>query len=162
MARRGLCEAGHDSLVIACEGSQVLAVVGYAAAAGGSLDSETQQCIRRNCRAPLCAMEHWNPILFTCMAWTFLDYLPPNGVPVVATLHLPPSWSMPRFFAAAATNLAAFVSASQQDACPKERVCCHSFEWSSENLRETCEEADFALRAWRICPENGLCIALKT
>jgi len=104
-------------------------------------------------------MEHWNPDLIHLHGVDFLDYLPPNGVPVVATLHLPPSWyRCPRFCAAAATNLAALRFRIAAEDVPK-RSASAAFlsNGVSENLRrDHVKKRNFALALGRICPEKGL------
>jgi glycosyltransferase involved in cell wall biosynthesis len=94
----------------------------------------------------------------------FHHYLPPPGMPVLVTLHLPPDWYPPEVFRLQRpdTWLHA-VSASQHRACPP----CHNLLPPVENgvpvdrLPLPLTRRRFALVLGRICPEKNQHAALE-
>src|SRR5215207_2123353 len=90
---RALVKAGHRSLVVAAESSRV----------AGSLipvptvdrlvdDGGWQRAHARHREAIAGALERIRVDLVHLHGIDFLAYIPPPGVPVLVTLHLPPSW----------------------------------------------------------------------
>ena len=86
---RALVAAGHRSIVIACEGSSVAGELLAIAAPNGPLDGEATKlahaAVQRWLACTPADVVHLHGVDFAC-------YLPPPGPPVLATLHLPPSW----------------------------------------------------------------------
>ncbi len=96
-------------------------------------------------------------------ALDFHAYLPPAGVPVLATLHLPIDWYPKHIFHEKRKNCYLnCVSASQQLSCPPSDVVVphvpngidvRSFEYESA-------KQGYLLGLGRICPEKGFHLAL--
>jgi glycosyltransferase involved in cell wall biosynthesis len=160
-------EAGHRSLVIACEGSQVAGELIAVAASRGPLDGAAIAAARaRHRRAIADALRRERVDLVHMHGVDFDCYLPAEGVPVLATLHCPPAW-----YSAAAlrpgrpgTYLNA-VSTGQH---------LQLMKAPSPNLVEPIENGvplqalagsyrkrPFALMLSRIAPEKGVHLAVK-
>jgi hypothetical protein len=95
-----LVRAGARSLVLACEGSQVAGKLLPVAVPEGSLTDETRTRVAERLRPEIediVAREHVDLVHFHGIG--FARSLPDNDTPVLATLHLPPSWYAPEVFA---------------------------------------------------------------
>jgi glycosyltransferase involved in cell wall biosynthesis len=117
---RGLVRAGHQSLVIAPEGSHAEGMLIPIRWRGGVLDEAARREAQVEQRAAVvAALERWPVDLVHMHGLDFLEALPPRGIPVLATLHLPPSWYPPEVFRLErpGTYLNC-VSATQEAACP--------------------------------------------
>src|SRR5438874_6100772 len=96
---RALTEAGHHSLVIAAEGSEVRGTLIPSPPVDGTLDPEVRkwgekvhkQLIRDTLSRYAVDLVHMHSL-------DFHRYLPEPGTPTLATLHLPPDWYPPRIF----------------------------------------------------------------
>lgn len=165
---RALAEAGHCSLVIACEGSRAFGTLlpTPAPPSGAVLDDQAKMQAWANHRAAIeQALETYPVDVVHLHGIDFGAYLPASDVPVLATLHLPPSWYPSEIWhlGRANTHLHA-VSQSQHDACPP----------SAQNLlpqipngvpvaelsRHRHARRNFALTLGRVCPEKNLHTAL--
>src|SRR5512141_2354772 len=115
-----LTTRGHRSLVVAPQGSQVAGELFPIPYISGPFDDTARHD----------AWEHQRTAIQTALSTTHIDlvhmhgvdfyeYLPPPGVPVLVTLHLPPDWYPSRVFRLdrPATFLHC-VSVSQARACP--------------------------------------------
>jgi glycosyltransferase involved in cell wall biosynthesis len=163
---RALAARGHCSIVIACAGSRVADVLMPVRRAEGPL-TEAQICVAhaRHRAAIAHALVRWQVDLVHMHGCDFYDYLPPPGVPVLATLHLPPSWYPQKVFAShrPATFLNC-VSSSQGAACPPAAyllpaipngIDLDAFPDAAARRR------NFALVVGRICPEKGVHLAIR-
>lgn len=162
---RALTRAGHESLVIACEGSEVQGslvptrrweqTLDEAACreAANSHREAIQQCLSRQS----IDLVHLHGI-------DFLQYLPPPGVPVLVTLHLPPSWYPAAVFRLERPQtFLNCVSRTQQHACPD---CPQMLPVIANGVPDEFFEArhlkgNFAVSLGRICPEKGFHLALE-
>src|SRR4051812_32664925 len=82
MLDRGLCRAGHESFVVACDGSQVSGKLLATEATSGVLDPGTQRRVRLAYRDAIAqAIGRWKPDLVHLHGIDFPQYLPPAGVP---------------------------------------------------------------------------------
>jgi glycosyltransferase involved in cell wall biosynthesis len=93
----------------------------------------------------------------------FLEYLPPAGVPVVVTLHLPLSWYPARAFSLARSNsYLVCVSESQKhkglSAAARCRVIRNGIR--VEDYDPASEKGNYVVALGRICEEKGFHIAL--
>ncbi len=85
--------AGHRSLVLAPAGSRCFGLLIPGPAVPGVLDLQMQERVRHSYRETLQkVLARFAVDVVHLHGLDFLDYLPPAGVPVVLTLHLPPSW----------------------------------------------------------------------
>jgi glycosyltransferase involved in cell wall biosynthesis len=93
---RALVAAGHRSIVIAPEGSEVagelVAIPAVPAVIGDAERAEAQAAVRTR-MAELIGRERID--LVHLHGIDFPDYLPAPGPPVVTTLHMPPDWYAP-------------------------------------------------------------------
>src|SRR5690349_13342850 len=114
-----LVRAGHQSLVIACEGSKPCGTLFPIHIAGATL-AETLESTDAQQRATIKQILRELPVDVVHMhSLNFLKYLPEENVPVVTTLHLPPSYYAPEAFALRRPRTFLHcVSQSQRRACP--------------------------------------------
>jgi glycosyltransferase involved in cell wall biosynthesis len=160
---RALRRSGHQSLVLACEGSAVAGELLTIPRTDGQLDTLARSCIWRDVRAALAlAIESHQPDLIHLHGLDFAEYLPPPGLPAIATLHLPPSWYDERVFALTRPRTWLHcVSHSQQAACPATPYLLPfipngvSPDLPCPGIRKQA----FALALGRICPEKGFHLA---
>jgi glycosyltransferase involved in cell wall biosynthesis len=159
---RALVAAGHRSLVIAPEGSRVAGELRAIPAVNGPISDEDGRRIRAAVAervAEVAARER--PDVVHLHGIDFFSYLPPEGPPVLVTLHLPLDWYPPEALAPARprTHLHPVSSAQAATAPPGVRL-----EAPIENgvdipdLRVRKRSYAFALG--RICPEKGFDDAL--
>jgi len=159
-----LVAAGHRSLVVACEGSCTAGTLIPTAAAIGPIDeSQRQRTFAEHRRNIAEALKDYRVDVVHMHGIDFYEYLPPPGIPVLVTLHLPPSWYPPEIFRLnrPATFLHC-VSRSQRRACPSSDALLAEIE-NGVPVRELefhCGKRDFALAVGRICPEKNLHAAL--
>src|ERR1044072_1786337 len=111
--------AGHQSLVIACEGSQTRGTLFPIRVHGSSL-AETLESTDAQQRATITEVLRELPVDVVHMhGLNFLKYMPPEDVPVVPTLHLPPSYYPPEIFSLRRPKTFLHcVSQSQRRSCP--------------------------------------------
>lgn len=87
---RALSDAGHRSIVIATAGSCVTGRLSAIPAAQGMLDARQRTCAYEAVRTTMSEILAREPIdLVHLHGLDFFEYLPPPGVPVLITLHLP-------------------------------------------------------------------------
>lgn len=158
-----LARAGHQSLVLACEGSE----------ATGRLFS-TPACSEPG--DELVRQQHWQEyalrIAEICQDWRvdlvhyhgidFYKYLPPGNVPALVTLHLPLSWYPPPVLMAARPNTWFHcVSRSQMAQCPPGVELLPVIENGVSGYfgEKRFRKRDYVLSLGRICPEKGYHLA---
>ena len=164
MLDRALTEAGHRSLVIAAEGSQVRGKLIASPPARGMIDQAARQrsqnvharLIRETLAAEAVDLVHMHSL-------DFHAYLPDSGTPTLATLHLPPDWYPPHIFHLERPNTYLnCVSLSQEKACPPSPLLVPAVTngVDVERIDGRSPRQDFALSLGRICPEKGFHFAL--
>lgn len=160
----GLVRAGHRSLVIACAGSEVsgtlLAVPAPPASIGEVAWREAHEAYRRRIAE---ALSRWPVDVIHCHGLDFERYLPPPGVPLLATLHLPPNWYAPSIFRIdRPRTYLNCVSEAQRRACPPGAVLPpvvpNGVPVGAFAARRA--KRHFAFALGRICPEKGFHLAL--
>ncbi|WP_448188027.1 glycosyltransferase [Azospirillum sp. sgz301742] len=161
---RALVAAGHRSLVVACEGSRVAGTLLPVPAPPDRIDEAATAAQHAAVRRAIHEALVLHPVgLVHLHGIDFAAYLPPPGVPVLVTLHLPPGWYPPDIFAPARpdTHLVC-VSASQQRACPPGAPLLpyigNGVDIDRLSIRLT--KRRFALTLGRVCPEKGFHLAL--
>jgi glycosyltransferase involved in cell wall biosynthesis len=162
---RGLVRRGLRSLVIACEGSSTDGTLLPVNAPPASIDATAWARAHAACRSGIAAALARFPVDVIHMhGIDFNAYLPGGDVPVLATLHLPPSWypvgSLPPDRPNIHFNC---VSAAQQRSCPPgidlepaipNGVPLPAFLPSHRKRR-------FVLMLGRICAEKGFHLGLE-
>lgn len=165
MLDRGLEREGHESYVVACEGSEVRGQLMATPLPKGTFDGAARDATWRAYKSAIdCALKRWQPDVAHFHGLDFPRYLPERGVPAIATLHLPPSWYEARVFAMErARTWIHCVSQSQEDACPAaENLLPHIANGVSEDLpARGVRRRGFALSLGRICPEKGFHFAFE-
>lgn len=161
-----LVAAGHQSIVVAGEGSRT---AGSLIVTDGPAGPITEAGRRRTWD------QHRNNIALVLASHAvdlvhmhgvdFSQYLPPSGrVPVLVTLHLPPSWYAPPVFQLARRDVYLHcVSHSQHRACPLSARLLPPIENGVpvRALDCRCRKRRFAIALGRICPEKNMHVALE-
>jgi hypothetical protein len=156
---------GGNSLVVACEGSDITGTLISGPQIKGVLTKDKQECVWREYRDCIQAALQWFPVdLIHLHGIDFFEYLPVTTIPKLITLHLPLSWYPTNVFTwpAEANVFLHCVSRSQQRGCPRSGCMLPPIENGvcvpPEPPRVS--KADFVLSLGRICPEKGFHIAL--
>ena len=163
---QAIVRAGHRSLVVACDGSRTEGTLVPVPWASGSFDGEVQAAMHERFRLCLAdAVRRWDVDLVHMHGVDFFHCLPPDGVPMLATLHLPPAWYPPEIYALdrGATYLNC-VSPSQRRDCPPSALLVDTIENGVPVERlggVRTRKRDFVLALGRVCPEKGFHLALE-
>lgn len=161
---RALVDRGHTSLVIACAGSKIAGRLIEIPAASGDLgDAERSTAQRATLAAIRTALSRHSIDLVHMHGVDFHAYLPPPGVPVLATLHLPLHFYPPQ--ALRPTRPQTFlhcVSDAQRRTAPADVLLLPAIENGVDvDLFEPRRKREFALFLGRICPEKGVHLAIE-
>src|SRR5205814_262430 len=154
--------AGHQSIVIACEGSKTCGTLFPIRISGSSL-AETLESTDEQQRLAIKRILHEYAVDVVHMhGLNFLKYMPTEDVPVVATLHLPPSYYPPEaFHLTRPKTFLHCVSWSQRRSCPQDTQLLPDIENGvPSNGRRTHAKRKFCLALGRICPEKGFHLAI--
>jgi len=162
-----LSVGGHRSIVLACAGSVSAGQLHALPAPGDGLISAE---VRRRAHAAQRRaigeiLERHRVDIIHMHGIDFAAYLPPPGIPLLITLHVPLSWySRDDLFPARPETYFNCVSARQQGECPaglallpyvENGVATELFAAQQPKRRR------FALALGRICPEKGFHLALE-
>ena len=161
-----LVEAGHRSLVAACDGSRVRGrLFSFACPPAGSItQKEKDEATARLRGAIWKAVQEERIDLVHMHGLDFPWTLPAAGLPVLATLHLPPAWYPEWTYTLErpATWLNC-VSRAQREAAPSVPYMLPPIANGvpvGELGRARPRRGDYALCLARVCPEKGLHLAL--
>jgi glycosyltransferase involved in cell wall biosynthesis len=161
---RALTAAGHHSVVIAAEGSKVQGTLIASPRAINRLDDSAREWGRRVHRQLLYdTLDRYPVDLIHMHSLDFHRYLPSCGIPVLATLHLPPDWYPAEIFNSDQSHFYMnCVSRTQQQACPSSRRPLELIPngVDVDRLEVDVPKRGFALSLGRICPEKGFHFAL--
>ncbi len=159
-----LTRAGHDSVVMASEGSVAEGILISMPKPAGRLDETARKRIHENYRDAIAQLlKRWRFDVIHMHGLDFHEYLPPCGVPTLVTLHLPPHWYSPHIFEMSRPNTYFHcVSETQRRACPP---CSNLLPVVENGVAEEMFSAHhakrgFAMSLGRICPEKGFHLAL--
>src|SRR5947199_2537879 len=158
-----LVEGGHCSIVLACEGSQTRGELVSVPRRKGPLDANVVCRAReQHARAIGELLGCRNIDLVHLHGVDFHTYLPAPGIPVLATLHLPPDW-YPReaLDPARPDTWLQCVSARQHASCGHNPKLVAPIENGVPvgPFRPSAKR-NFALVLSRICPEKGVHVAI--
>jgi glycosyltransferase involved in cell wall biosynthesis len=158
--------AGHRSIVIAAEGSRVRGTLQSVPAVTGAIDDAQRRLAWATHKLAIAEVLRRERIDAIHMhGLDFHAYLPPPGnVPIVVTLHLPPSWYEPGVLAHSREDLhLVCVSRAQREACPAEAPVAATIPNGVpvEALQATVHKRAYAMALGRICPEKNLHVALE-
>jgi glycosyltransferase involved in cell wall biosynthesis len=161
---RALVEAGHESIVIAADGSSVRGALVASPKARGEIDESERRWARKLHKRLIEDTLAAYPIDMIHMhSLDFHEYLPRTTLPILATLHLPPDWYPPSVFRSQRENLYLnCVSTSQHRACPRSARLLAPVPNGIDVARLNCRpgKRNYALAMGRICPEKGFHFAL--
>jgi glycosyltransferase involved in cell wall biosynthesis len=164
MLDRALVAAGHRSLVVACEGSRVCGALRATPRSSGMLTPAARAAAHAAHRREIaCAMKAWPIDVVHFHGLDFAEYMPPPGVPVLATLHLPPSWYPGSVFALERPDTYLHcVSDSQRRACPSSPLLLPTIPngVDVDHFRHRWRKRGFVAALGRICPEKGFHFAI--
>jgi len=115
-----LSQSGHESFVMACEGSVTEGILLATPPPSQILDEAERHRIHEQYRFTLQSfLEKWPIDLIHMHGADFYEYLPSSSVPVLATLHLPvDQYPETIFHLGRPQTFLQCVSAPQRDACP--------------------------------------------
>lgn len=159
-----LVNAGHHSMVIACEQSYVRGELLAIPRVSGSYDQHAMRIAHEHCRRAIGeALTKWSIDVVHMHGVDFHEYLPPAGVSVLATLHLPVSWYPPQIFhSTRQPTLLNCVSEAQHRDCP---ACEYLLPPIPNGVEipfvRRSKTPEYALAMGRICPEKGFHLALE-
>lgn len=159
-----LVEARHHSLVVACQGSVTAGRLLATPESAASLDQSAKEAAYFRHREQIeVALKNWPIDLIHFHGVDFLNYLPTTSVPMLATLHLPPSFYPEKMFRSTLPNLHLHcVSRTQRRKCPPSpRLLPEIPNGVPVDLnRPLSPKEDYVLALGRICPEKGFHVAL--
>jgi glycosyltransferase involved in cell wall biosynthesis len=160
-----LVRSGHTSIVVACEGSTPAGeLVATPREEGMITDAVRERAWREHRAAIRRALERYPVDLVHMHGIDFHRYLPALGVPVLATLHLPPSWYPADVFRVGRPETYLHcVSSAQRRACPPGAGLLPELPNGIpvDALAARHAKRGFALMLGRICPEKGFHRALE-
>jgi glycosyltransferase involved in cell wall biosynthesis len=161
---QALVRGGHRSIVVACAGSVTAGALVAVPRTAGAITEAARRLARGRHRAAIeRALRRWPVDLVHMHGVDFCDYLPSPGLPLLATLHLPPEWYPPAAFSPARPNTFLHcVSAAQSARCPPGAFLLPAIPNGVpvEALTARHARRGFALALGRICPEKGFHHAL--
>jgi glycosyltransferase involved in cell wall biosynthesis len=159
-----LVRAGHRSIMIACAGSTPAGTLVGVPAVDEPLDDDRITQARERHRRAICdVLDACRVDLVHMHGVDFHAYLPPPGVPVLVTLHLPVAC-----YPAAALRPSRpdtwlhCVSATQHATCPPGEHLLPPIEngVAVDEFSHPYRRRKFALMLSRICPEKGVHVAI--
>lgn len=160
-----LTHDGHESIVMACEGSVTDGILLATRKPSGILDEAERPSIHEQYRYTMHKfLEKWPIDLIHMHGVDFYEYLPPPGVPVLVTLHLPVHWYPGKIFHLERPRTYLHcVSARQRGCCPP----CANLLPEIENgvppqlFSSYHAKRNFVVSMGGICPEKGFHLALE-
>lgn len=161
-----LVRAGHESFVVGQKSSKISGWLLAIPDLKGRIDNEAAVLMREACRAAISgALKELKIDLVHMHGLDFHEYMPPEGVPVLVTLHLPLAW-YPGGALMTLRPCTFFncVSGSQARSLPETGPFAHidngvDMDAWAEQPKQTGQNG-YALSMGRICPEKGFHIAM--
>jgi glycosyltransferase involved in cell wall biosynthesis len=164
MLDRDLTLAGHRSIVLAAAGSEVCGELVEGPRVNGSIDIDARVKVYHHYRSLIAEIIDRTPVdLIHIHGLDFENYLPPDGPPVIVTLHLPISWySRNAFETSRPRTYFVCVSKSQLQTCPPlEGLLGHIDNGVEMQLGPPLRRRNFVCAMGRICPEKGFHLAIE-
>jgi glycosyltransferase involved in cell wall biosynthesis len=161
-----LAQAGHRSIVVAAAGSRPRGTLVPVPAQGGPIgDAQRQIAWAEHRRAIRAAVVRYAPDVIHLHGVDFREYLPPAGdIPILVTLHLPPSWYPAQAFSDPRNDVHLHcVSHAQHAACPPGARLLPPIPNGVPVQALDCRvrKRAYAVALGRICPEKNLHVALE-
>jgi glycosyltransferase involved in cell wall biosynthesis len=159
-----LTEAGYRSIVVACEGSEIKGKLVPTPPWAGDLNDEVRRWAQRqHYIAVRQALEKHDVNFIHMHSLDWHQYTPDPGIPLLATLHLPPDWypdfiydwDRPRTY----LNCVSRAQCASAPAGPVPKFVVENGVpiW---RLQTNVSKRNYVLALGRVCPEKGLHIAL--
>ncbi len=162
---QALVAAGHRSMVIAQEGSRTEGTLVPVPVQPAPLDEGAKQrAWEEHRQAIAAALRRWPVDLVHMHGMDFHVYLPPPGVPVLVTLHVPVDWHPAEALSPARPDTWLHcVGQAQHETWPKSQHLLPPIENGVpvEALAARHAKRRFALILGRICPEKGVHLAIE-
>ena len=158
-----LIEAGHHSIVVACEGSTTRGTLFPIRISDWPMDEALAWVYERQVNTIKQILDDYHVDIVHLHGLNFAKCLPTRDIPVLATLHMPPSYYPPESFSI--TRPRTFlncVSASQRRSCPRAAQILEHIENGVPfvGARMPIATRKFCLALGRICPEKGFHLAI--
>ncbi|MGE5353182.1 MAG: glycosyltransferase family 4 protein [Acidobacteriota bacterium] len=165
MIDEALTEQGHNSVVVACEGSRVKGKLVKTPGVHGSIDPNTTEFFEeQHLVAIQQALEKYQIDLIHMHGIDFAQYIPRTDVPILVTLHLPLSW-YPQDKLISPPNGVFFncVSRSQFESRPEMPSLLGYINngINLKNFKVKVSRHNYALSLGRICWDKGYHAALE-
>ena len=161
---RALVAAGHRSIVVAPEGSDIAGTLVATASVPVSITDQARQVMQQRQRAAIAeALAHWPVDLIHMHGLDFAEHLRQPSIPTLITLHLPADFYPPGAISAARPRTwFNCVSEAQQRTFPALPNILPPIPSGVpvERLKVRHAKRNFALALGRICPEKGFHLAL--
>ena len=159
-----LVSAGHQSIVVACEGSKTRGTLFPICISDRPLDEALAWAHEKQRAAIKQILDEYPVDVVHMHGLNFLKCLPAKDVPVVATLHLPPFYYSPEIFhLTRPRTYLQCVSSSQRRSCPQVPGLLPAIEngvsFTGGHTSRTVRK--FCLALGRICPEKGFHLAIN-
>jgi hypothetical protein len=162
---QALMRDGHESYVIAAEGSHITGTLISLKQPPGPITSAEKEWVYREIRLRTCEVLERLPIdLIHMHGIDFHNYIPEGKIPALVSLHLPLEWYPIEGFLNERPNLFFHgVSESQVRTVPQRATLLKSVENGVPicEFSTTPRKGNFALCLGRICPEKGYHLALQ-
>jgi glycosyltransferase involved in cell wall biosynthesis len=156
--------AGHNSLVIASQGSCVAGTLIPTPAWNGALDGRARaSAAKAQAQAISTTLKNYPVDVIHLHGFDFHRYLPACAKATLVTLHLPPEWYPAEIFQGdRKSTFFHCVSPNQKRACPPCSRMLPEIEngVSLERFGAKYAKRNFALALGRICPEKGFHTAI--
>jgi glycosyltransferase involved in cell wall biosynthesis len=160
-----LVAAGHRSIVISCDGSTTRGTLVATPGPNGTIDPAARSALQERHRAAIRkALRKWRIDLVHMHGLDFHRYLPPAGVPVLVTLHLPfGSYEPGAFRLNRPGTYFHCVSGAQRRSWPDVPNLLPEIENGVpvDDLFTPARKRNFVVALGRICPEKGFHLALE-
>jgi glycosyltransferase involved in cell wall biosynthesis len=160
---RALVRSGHRSIVLACGGSRAHGELVTVQSAGGPFEPATIRVAQEeHARALRRILDRTRADVVHMHGVDFHTYLPPAGIPVLATLHLPiDRYPREALFPRRPDTWFQCVSARQHAACGDNPSVLPPIENGvAVGPFRPRRKRNFALSLARICPEKGIHLAI--
>lgn len=155
-----LVERGYGSVVVAREGSEIRGVLLPTSVRAGLITEDVREEVTRAHQANLDeALRRYAVDLVHMHGIDFHLYKLPTSVPVLVTLHLPPSWYPESIWNLPRNYRLQCVSETQRGACPegvRERVAVIGNGVVAPDAETLPKRRGYAVMLSRICPEKNL------
>lgn len=159
---RGLVSSGYRSLVIAAKSSCVSGCLIPTLCANHEITEEVRKAAHHAHRHAVQVVLETTPVdLIHFHGLDFAEYIPANGPPMLATLHLPVSWYPEEIFEIPGLTLN-FVSHTQAATSSSPvgwPVISNGIDLP--RYRKQTDRGGFLLMLARVCPEKGIDVALR-